>query len=223
MRRPGGDGGPALRADGEARVAVAIVQQRRGQAVDLPCGVPVDRGDHPLRRAPERGAAGADRVGADVIERAATLVRIVANVVRIEELLRQRALHGARRADRAGRKHFGDPCPLRMVAVGKRLLDVPAALVARRDQGEDIGGRQAKRLLAKHVLAGREGPRRPLDVQVVGQRHVQRVDAGIVDQRFVGSEVARDAEFLRQRPSPCRRCATRCRRGSRPSPPSSPG
>ena len=163
------------------------------------CGIAVDRGDHPLRRAAHRRAAGADRVGADVIERAAALVRIVADVVRVEELLRQRALHGARGADRARRKHFGDLRPLRMVAIGERLLDVPAAPVARRDQGDDIGSRQAKRLLAQHVLARREGPRRPLDVQVVGQRHVQRVDPGIVDQRVVGIEVARDAEFLRQR------------------------
>src|ERR1700687_2922859 len=84
-----------------------------------------------------------------------------------------------------------------MVAIGECLFDVPRALVARALQRADVGGGQAKWLFTENVLAGCERSHRPLDMQMIGNRNIERLDLGVVDELVVGTEVARNAELLR--------------------------
>ena len=57
-----------------------------------------------------------------------------------------------------------------------------------RGDGVDLVHRQGQRLLAQHVLAGLEGPDRPLGVEVVRQRDVDDVDLGRGEERLVRAE-----------------------------------
>ena len=85
----------ALCAHGKACVARSVIEDRRRKPVDPELGIAVDRGDHARGRKAEYRARRADSVGPQVIKRAASLVGIVADVVRIEKLLGERALQGA--------------------------------------------------------------------------------------------------------------------------------
>ena len=87
----------------------------------------------------------------------------------------------------------------RVVPVVERLHHDEAG--ARRDRGDGFGllGVRGERLLAQHVLAGFERGDRPLRVQPVGQRVVDRVDVGIGDERGVGVVHRRDAVLRRER------------------------
>jgi hypothetical protein len=60
-------------------------------------------------------------------------------------------------------------------------------VLARRRHRLGVGGRGRERLLAEHVLASRGGAHDPLAVQAVRQRHVDRLDLGIVEHGLVGS------------------------------------
>ena len=69
------------------------------------------------------------------------------------------------------------------------------ACARRVDHALGLGRGQGQRLLAQDVLAGLGGRDRPLRVEVVGQRDVDRVDLGIGEQRLVGGVGARDAQL----------------------------
>ena len=84
--------------------------------------------------------------------------------------------------------------PLRMEAHHEGLDDAPAAAVAGRDDGLCFNGIEGDWLLAEHVLAGLECLHRPFDVQVVGQRVVDRLDLRIVEQCLIAAVAARNAE-----------------------------
>ena len=90
-------------------------------------------------------------------------------------------------------------CGERVVPVVERLHHDEAG--ARRDRGHRFGflGVRGERLLAQHVLARFERGDRPLGVQPVGQRVVDRVDVGIGEQRGVGVVHLRDAVLRRER------------------------
>src|SRR5580704_117874 len=84
--------------------------------------------------------------------------------------------------------------PLRMVSHHESLDHPHAAPVARGNDGLCLGRVQPDRLFAQHVLAGPEGLNRPLDMQMVGQRIVDRVYLGIVQERLVITVTAGDAK-----------------------------
>ena len=80
-----------------------------------------------------------------------------------------------------------------MVAPHERLGQDEALALGDVEGALDLLGAARQRLLAEHVLAGLERADRPLDVQRVGQRDVDRVDLGVGEQRLVGAVRARDA------------------------------
>lgn len=130
--------------------------------------------------APEDQVAGADDVGARVIERTAARRRIVPDVGGIEEPHRDRALHAAYAVDLPPLgQQFADPLPLRMIPENEGFLDVPTRPVAGPDERRDLRRRQAQRFLAQHVFAGCQCAYIPFEMQVVGQRDVDRIDVGI--------------------------------------------
>ena len=93
-------------------------------------------------------------------------------------------------------------CGERVVAVVERLHHhEPGAIGDRRDL-LGLGGVAGERLLAQHVLARFERGDRPLRVQAVGQRVVDRVDVGIGEEVGVGVEHPRDAVLGRERVGP---------------------
>jgi len=71
-------------------VAFAIIEQRSRESIDAEPGITVDAGDGARRCAPEDRRARADRVGPDVVQRAAAGARVVANVGGIEKALGER-------------------------------------------------------------------------------------------------------------------------------------
>jgi hypothetical protein len=80
---------------------------------------------------------------------------------------------------------------LRVVAPHERLLEHQAQALGGVEGTLDVCGAAAHRLLAQHVLAGLQRPDRPLDVQRVGQRVVDRFDLGVGEQVLVGPVCAR--------------------------------
>src|SRR3954467_9231690 len=70
------------------------------------------------------------------------------------------------------------------------------------DQFLSLRRRQPDRLLAEHMLPRLDRLDRPGDVQVVGQRVVDRVDLGIGQQRFIGIMSLWDAQTRRRGPRP---------------------
>ena len=65
------------------------------------------------------------------------------------------------------------------------------------DEALGIGGVEAEGLLAEHVLAGLEGGDRPVDVEVVGEWVVDRVDVRISEQCLVRTVRGDDVVGLR--------------------------
>ena len=70
---------------------------------------------------------------------------------------------------------------------------------ARGDQRLRLVGVKSDRLLAQHVLAGLQRADGPGDVQLVGQRIVDRLDRRIGEQLLIGAVGAGDAERGRRR------------------------
>ena len=69
-----------------------------------------------------------------------------------------------------------------MMEVHERLHRDPVVAGGRGGDRIDLVDRQGERLLAEDVLAGVEGPDRPLGVQAVRQRDVDDVDEGVGEQ-----------------------------------------
>ena len=147
-------------------------------------------------------------VGADVHRRAAREVVLVADVGELGEREAQRRLDPADRPELAAVDDVAHALRERVVAVVERLHhDEPGA---RRDGGDGFGflGVRGERLLAQHVLARFERGDRPLRVQAVGERVVDRVEVGIGER----------APRTSRAPSGCRASSRTRRRGCGPGP-----
>ena len=79
-----------------------------------------------------------------------------------------------------------------LVAIHERFGDDALADRARRLRRDRRRRRQRQRLLAQDVFAGIERAERPLDVQRVRQRDVDRIDTAIAQQRVVAAVSDRD-------------------------------
>ena len=77
-------------------------------------------------------------------------------------------------------------------------------MVTRLDQLLGFRGGERDRLLAQHVLAGRRRLDRDRHVQMVGQRIVDRLDLGVLEQLRVRAVGAWDAQRLGGRPGALR-------------------
>ena len=85
-------------------------------------------------------------------------------------------------ADRAVANELHELRGLRVVAVHERLAQQSAAPLGGVECRIHLLGVARERLLAEHVLAGLERFDRPLGVQRVRQRDVDRLDLGIGEQ-----------------------------------------
>jgi hypothetical protein len=90
-------------------------------------------------------------------------------------------VHGVRQWVVAVHESFRRDTP----APPRRCLDAVHILHAER-----------QRLLAQHVLSRLERAHRPLGVQTVGQADIDDVDGGVVEQRLVRAEGARNLPLL---------------------------
>jgi hypothetical protein len=88
-------------------------------------------------------------------------------------------------ADGAAVEQLARASNLRVVAPHEGLGQHAAFALGDVEDAIDVLGVAGERLLAQHVLAGLERAERPLHVQRVGQRVVDRVDVGIGQQRLV--------------------------------------
>ena len=175
------------------------LDQRARQPVGAELRIEVEARHDPGRLGAEDVAGGQDRVAADVVERAAAR-RLVADVVGVEQAIGEEGLDRARFPDRARARDLARAPPLRMVAHHERLGDELAGPRARGDQRLRLVGVKRDRLLAQHVLAGLQRADRPGDVQLVGQRIVDRLDRRIGEQLLIGAVGAGDAERGGRRP-----------------------
>ena len=83
----------------------------------------------------------------------------------------------------------------RLVPIHERFGDDALACTGDGRDTVDVLRRQRERLLAQHVFPGVERAQRPLDVQRVGKRNVDGVDARIAQQIFVAAVRLRDLPF----------------------------
>ena len=187
-------------------------QQPTGQAVDLQRRVAVDKRDDALGFGAIRIAGGHDRIAAHVVEGAAADVDLVADIHRIEHAEQERRLDEPDLADATRTHELAHPMPLRVITHHERLYHATPAAVARRDDRLRLYRVQRDRLLAQHVLARLECPDRPFDVQVIGQRVIDRIDVRVVEQRLVAAETVRDAKLRRDQRRPVG--IARCDRGN---------
>ncbi len=166
--------------------AAGELDQRARQPVGAELRIDVEARHDPGRFGAEDEARGQDRVAADVVERAAAR-RLVADVVGVEQAIGEEGLDRPRRTDCAGVGELTRAPPLRMEAHHERLGDQLAGPVARGDQRLGFLRVERDRLLAQHVLARLQRADRPRDVQLVGQRIVDRLDRRIGEQFVVGA------------------------------------
>ena len=145
-----------------------------------------------LRFLPEAVAGGLDAVAADVEERSAAALDLVADVGRVVVEVAEESCDGAQLADAAGAEEFAHAEPLRVAADHEGFADLDAGAVADGEEGPGFGDSEADRFFAEHVLAGFGGLDGPGDVELVGQGIVDGVDVGIGEQFFVGAVCLRD-------------------------------
>ena len=174
-----------LRAAGEDGLARGEVEDRRGEPVGVHLRVAVDEGNHARRLLREGEPRRLDEVAANVHQRAAADVHLVADVRRIDVEVAEEAEDRAQLPDAALVQQLPQPQPLRMAAHHEGLADLHAGARAHRQQRLRLGDGQADRLLAQHVLARLRGLDRPRHMQVVGQRIVDGVDVRVGEQLFV--------------------------------------
>ena len=155
--------------------------------------VEAGEGPDPIRLLASDPAGHADRVAADVPQRAAALRRADPRVVRVGEEEGERPVHQLESSDSSAPGELHCPQDLWVVEVHQRLDGDPVRPFGRGRDGIDVLHGACEGLLAEHVLAGLQRADRPLRVQVVGQRDVDDVDVGGREERIVGSEGLRDA------------------------------
>ena len=88
-----------LRAASEDGLAAGEVEHRRGQAIDFHLRIAVDQADDARRLLAEAVARGLDAVAADIEQRAAAALHLVADVGGIVVEVAEEACHGAQLAD----------------------------------------------------------------------------------------------------------------------------
>jgi hypothetical protein len=88
--------------------------------------------------------------------------------------------------DGAPLNELARPDPLGMVDDHVGLGHEEARAVPRLDQPVELGGVHGHGLFGEHVLARLDGLERPLQVEVVGERDVDRLDLRVGQERFVG-------------------------------------
>ena len=145
----------------------------------------------PLRLAPEEPRAR-DVVTADVHQGAALDVGAEADVLLVVEAVREGRPDQPDLADRAVTDELHELGGLRVVAVHERLAQQSAAPLGGVECRIHLLRVAREWLLAEHVLAGLERLDRPLGVQRVRQRDVDRLDLGIGEQVLVRAVGARD-------------------------------
>ena len=141
---------------------------------------------HARRLGVENKPRQRNRVAADIHQRAAAHVGLIADVVRVVVVVGKVRVDRAELADAAVAHQLPGRLPLRMKAVHERFHHLQLR-VRRRNVGEllGLGHREPDRLLAQHVLAGLDRPQRPRHVQVIGQRNVNRIDVAVGEQLVV--------------------------------------
>ena len=86
-----------------------------------------------------------------------------------------------------------------MRAHHESLLDLYAGAIARGKDFFRLDRRHANGLFAQHVLAAFGGRNRPLFVEMIGQRVVDRIDVGVGEQLAVGAVGLRQSQSFRRR------------------------
>ena len=133
----------------------------------------------------EDESRGVDEIAADVEERAAADLRLVADVVGIAIGVAEGAEHRSNFADSSLSDQILDLQPLRVRADHEGFLDAHAGAIAHRQEVARLGSRQPDGLLAEDVLAVFGRLDRPGDVEVIGQRIVNRVDLRVGEEFLV--------------------------------------
>ncbi len=117
-----------------------------------------------------------DRIAAGVHQRAACQCRVHADVAGIRQRKAKGRLNQLQAPDRLGRKKLPHFQRLRLRAVRIRFHQIHVIAARGIEHRARIGRRRGERLLAQHVLPGLDCPYRPLRMQIIGQRIVDRVD-----------------------------------------------
>ena len=138
---------------------------------------------------------GIDQITANIEQAAAAPGFHVADVCGIIQKEAEVADDRADVADASGARNVERAKPLRVRADHECFLNQHTGAVAHGQQMLRVRGDESDRLLAEHVLAGFGGAGRPLDMKMIWQRNVNRIDVGIGDERFVGPVCLRHAEF----------------------------
>jgi hypothetical protein len=142
------------------------------------------------------------RVAADVVQRAAGQVAAQPDVLRAGQLEVEVRLDLAQLPDRAVRQHVAQLAHLGLEREHERFPEQRPGLLGHGEHLPGLGQRPAQRLLAEHRPARAQRLDRPLGVQAVGQRQVDRVHPGVVDERLVAPDRPADALGGRVLPGP---------------------
>ena len=180
------------RAGDAARGALGEAQVRLHPAVDL--GRSEARlGPDDLGLAAGEEADHAERVAAEVHGRATGEIEAVADVSRKREGNAEARFDVADLTELAGVDDLAHPGRSRVIAPVKGLDEHAARLLGGLRHASGLVGVGCQGLLAQDVLSGLQGAKRPLAVQGVRQRVVDRVDLAIVEQLVVAAVHPRDA------------------------------
>ena len=139
-----------------------------------------------------------DGVRTDVHGRSAAELVLVADVLEHREWDAHRRLDPLDLAELAAGDDVVHPLGQRVVPVVERLHHYEPAAVSRRRDLLGLGGVGRERLLAQDVLAGCDRLQRPLGVQPVRQRVVDRIDVRIADDVVVRCVHLRDLVLARE-------------------------
>ena len=193
--------GHRLCGDGEVQpAALAKVHQRADQTVGLEFRVTLDQRNRAHRFAAEQQARGDDGIAADVVQRAAADIGLVADIGRIAVEIRKVGLDRAQVAQSAAAHAVAHGQPLRVKAHHKGFHDVH--LLRDLAQLRGLGRRQSHGLLAQHVLARARRHQRQRHVLVVRQGVVDGFNLGVGQQFLVAAVGLWDTQFVGQRTAP---------------------
>ena len=92
---------PGLRGDQDRRLSGREIEDRAGEPIGAEIGIALEQPERARRLRAERHAAARDRVAADIVERAAAGLGLVADVVGVAVVVAHQRLHAAHRADLA--------------------------------------------------------------------------------------------------------------------------
>ena len=173
--------GRVERALERRREAVAEVEPARERGVDPGIRQQSRRLD-PLGRPARGGQQRRHTVDPHVEQGAPAHLRAPAVVVVARQHAREHGAREAQCAEAAGGDEGRDRARARMEGGHVRLEERDPSRGARGRHRHGVGGGGSQRLLAQHVLAGRGRALHPKPVQAVGERNVDGVDRGVVEQ-----------------------------------------